>query len=144
MCSSFFAICVLCVCVICFFWVTDSSFFHEFEVKILCHLHHDQLRAVFHVSQRIRKAVSTSLSLYLCLYLDQLWFWADGWSCLYCCVQVVIARQFHFNYTTPDRSRQEMLRTITPQPTEHWPFVRWLSQTLKLCCHFLLNIYFCF
>lgn len=61
-------------------------------VKILCHLHHDQLRAVFHVSQRIRKAV-------------------------------VIARQFHFNYTTPDRSRQEMLRIMTPQPTEHWPFV---------------------
>ncbi|KAG1361964.1 putative F-box protein [Cocos nucifera] len=25
-------------------------------VKILCHLHHDQLRAVFHVSQRIRTA----------------------------------------------------------------------------------------
>ncbi|KAK6125899.1 hypothetical protein DH2020_040358 [Rehmannia glutinosa] len=25
-------------------------------VKILCHLHHDQLRAVFHVSQKIRKA----------------------------------------------------------------------------------------
>lgn len=60
-------------------------------VKILCHLHHDQLRAVFHVSQRIRKAV-------------------------------VIARQFYFNYTTPDRSRQEMLRTMTPLPTEHWPF----------------------
>ncbi|XP_059592449.1 F-box protein At4g35930 [Vitis vinifera] len=61
-------------------------------VKILCHLHHDQLRAVFHVSQRIRKAV-------------------------------LLARQFHFNYTTPDRSRQEMLRTMTPLPTEHWPFV---------------------
>ncbi|XP_038903596.1 F-box protein At4g35930 [Benincasa hispida] len=61
-------------------------------VKILCHLHHDQLRAVFHVSQRIRKAV-------------------------------LLARQFHFNYTTPDRSRQEMLRTTTPRPTEHWPFV---------------------
>ncbi|KAA8547529.1 hypothetical protein F0562_003958 [Nyssa sinensis] len=61
-------------------------------VKILCHLHHDQLRAVFHVSQRIRKAV-------------------------------LFARQFHFNYTTPDRSRQEMLRTMTPLPTEHWPFV---------------------
>ncbi|KAK4778100.1 hypothetical protein SAY87_018287 [Trapa incisa] len=60
-------------------------------VKILCHLHHDQLRAVFHVSQRVRKAV-------------------------------LIARQFHFNYTTPDRSRQEMLRMITPQPSEHWPF----------------------
>ncbi|XP_057784193.1 F-box protein At4g35930 [Salvia miltiorrhiza] len=61
-------------------------------VKILCHLHHDQLRAVFHVSQKIRKAV-------------------------------VIARQFHFNYTTPDRSRQEMLNTMTPLPTEHWPFM---------------------
>ncbi|XP_058179747.1 F-box protein At4g35930 isoform X2 [Rhododendron vialii] len=61
-------------------------------VKILCHLHHDQLRAVFHVSKRVRKAV-------------------------------VIARQFHFNYTTPDRSRQEMLRAMTPLPTEHWPFL---------------------
>ncbi|MED6193563.1 hypothetical protein PIB30_020707 [Stylosanthes scabra] len=61
-------------------------------VKILCHLHHDQLRAVFHVSQRIRKAV-------------------------------VIARQFHFNYTTPDRYRQEMISTMTPHPLEHWPFM---------------------
>ncbi|KAL6345193.1 hypothetical protein AAG906_015676 [Vitis piasezkii] len=71
---------------------TDFNYFVKFEVKILCHLHHDQLRAVFHVSQRIRKAV-------------------------------LLARQFHFNYTTPDRSRQEMLRTMTPLPTEHWPFV---------------------
>ncbi|KAI9109758.1 hypothetical protein K1719_019388 [Acacia pycnantha] len=61
-------------------------------VKILCHLHHDQLKAVFHVSQRIRKAV-------------------------------LIARQFHFNYTTPDRSRQEMLCTTTPCPSDHWPFL---------------------
>ncbi|XP_051140925.1 F-box protein At4g35930 [Andrographis paniculata] len=60
-------------------------------VKILCHLHHDQLRAVFHVSQKVRRAV-------------------------------IIARQFHFNYTTPDRSRQEMLNTMTPIPTDHWPF----------------------
>ncbi|KAF9596989.1 hypothetical protein IFM89_014703 [Coptis chinensis] len=35
---------------------------------------------------------------------------------------VIIARQFHFNYATPDRSGQEMLRTMTPLPTEHWPF----------------------
>ncbi|KAI3727473.1 hypothetical protein L6452_16088 [Arctium lappa] len=28
-------------------------------VKILCHLHHDQLRVVFHVSERVRKAIST-------------------------------------------------------------------------------------
>ncbi|KAK9062052.1 hypothetical protein SSX86_019236 [Deinandra increscens subsp. villosa] len=68
----------------------------ELLVKILCHLHHDQLRAVFHVSERVRKAVSFS---------------------------AVIARQFYFNYTTPDRSRQEMLCTSTPLPTEHWPFV---------------------
>ncbi|KAL3372749.1 hypothetical protein AABB24_005002 [Solanum stoloniferum] len=61
-------------------------------VKILCHLHHDQLKAVFHVSQKIRKAV-------------------------------IQARLFHFNYTTPDRMRQELLRTMTPAPTDHWPFV---------------------
>ncbi|GAB4847576.1 hypothetical protein Ancab_026638 [Ancistrocladus abbreviatus] len=36
---------------------------------------------------------------------------------------VMLARQFHFNYTTPDRSRQEMLRTMTPLATEHWPFI---------------------
>ncbi|KAL5557500.1 hypothetical protein UlMin_039736 [Ulmus minor] len=66
-------------------------------VKILCHLHHDQLRAVFHVCQRVRKAV-------------------------------LLARQFHFNYTTPDRSRQEMLRTMTPKATEHWPFVSFCSK----------------
>ncbi|KAJ6353338.1 hypothetical protein OIU76_002371 [Salix suchowensis] len=50
----------------------------ELLVKILCHLHHDQLRAVFHVSQRVRKSY---------------------------------------------RSRQEMLLTMTPRPTEHWPFM---------------------
>ncbi|CAN6563381.1 unnamed protein product [Malus baccata var. baccata] len=61
-------------------------------VKLLCHLHHDQLKALFHVSQRVRKAV-------------------------------VIARQFYFNYTTPDRSRQEMLNTMTPHHAEHWPFL---------------------
>nr|GMC67726.1 F-box protein At4g35930 [Ipomoea batatas]GMC76979.1 F-box protein At4g35930 [Ipomoea batatas] len=36
---------------------------------------------------------------------------------------VIQARQFHFNYTTPDRTRQEMLRIMTPLPTDHWPFV---------------------
>ncbi|KAL0739494.1 hypothetical protein Bca4012_015704 [Brassica carinata] len=61
-------------------------------VKIVCHLHHDQLKAVFHVSQRIRAAT-------------------------------VIARQYHFNYTTPDRSRQEMLSVLTPMPINRWPFV---------------------
>ncbi|KMZ69432.1 F-box protein [Zostera marina] len=67
-------------------------------VRILCHLHHDQLLPVFHVSQRIRTAVS-------------------------------IARQHHFNYTTPDRTRQEMLRTRTPHSTEHWPFLRNIDST---------------
>ncbi|EOA17076.1 hypothetical protein CARUB_v10005325mg [Capsella rubella] len=60
-------------------------------VKIVCHLHHDQLKAVFHVSQRIRKAT-------------------------------MLARQYHFNYTTPDRSRQEMLSVLTPMPINRWPF----------------------
>ncbi|XP_009611042.1 F-box protein At4g35930 [Nicotiana tabacum] len=60
-------------------------------VKILCHLQHDQLKSVFHVSHKIRKAV-------------------------------ILARQFHFNYTTPDRMRQDMLRTMTPLPVDHWPF----------------------
>ncbi|KAK8673302.1 hypothetical protein V6N13_111648 [Hibiscus sabdariffa] len=69
---------------------------YGFCMKKHCCLHHFilcKIEAVFHVSQRIRKAV-----------------------CL--------ARQFHFNYTTPDRSRQEMLSTMTPRPTEHWPFMR--------------------
>lgn len=65
----------------------------ELLVKILCYLHHDQLKAVFHVSQRIRSAV-------------------------------IIARQTYFNYTTPDRSRLEMLKIQTPLPTERWPFTR--------------------
>ncbi|XP_055806310.1 F-box protein At4g35930-like [Solanum dulcamara] len=60
-------------------------------VNILCHLQHDQLKAVFHVSQKIRKAV-------------------------------ILARQFHFNYTTPDRRRQDMLGTMTPHPTDQHPF----------------------
>ncbi|XP_049384029.1 F-box protein At4g35930-like [Solanum stenotomum] len=62
-------------------------------VNILCHLQHDQLKAVFHVSQKTRKAVT-------------------------------LARQFHFNYTTPDRRRQDMLGTMTPLPTDHCPFAR--------------------
>ncbi|KAG6495185.1 hypothetical protein ZIOFF_042977 [Zingiber officinale] len=37
-------------------------------------------------------------------------------------ILVIAARQYHFNYTTPDRSRQEMLNAKTPVPTEHWPF----------------------
>uniref|UniRef100_A0A7N0ZWL8 F-box domain-containing protein n=1 Tax=Kalanchoe fedtschenkoi TaxID=63787 RepID=A0A7N0ZWL8_KALFE len=60
-------------------------------VKVVCHLHHDQLKPVFHVSQRLREAV-------------------------------ILARQFHFNYKTPDRSRQGLLRLHTPNSTEHRPF----------------------
>ncbi|XP_060193806.1 F-box protein At4g35930-like [Lycium barbarum] len=60
-------------------------------VNILCHLQHDQLKAVFHVSQKIRKAV-------------------------------ILARQLHFNYTTPYKIRQDMSGTMTPLPTDHWPF----------------------
>lgn len=47
-------------------------------------------------------------------------------------VQVLLARQFHFNYTTPDRSRQEMLRTMTPRPTEHWPFIGWVPKSFSI------------
>lgn len=39
--------------------------------------------------------------------------------------QVKLARKWHFDYTTPDRSRQEMLRLKTPLPSEHWPFGRY-------------------
>ncbi|KAL5063645.1 hypothetical protein RYX36_025382 [Vicia faba] len=77
-------------------WQSESrleSLPTELLVKILCHLHHDQLRPVFHVSQRVRKAV-------------------------------IFARHFHFNYTTPDRSRQEMLNIMTPRPSQRWPFLR--------------------
>uniref|UniRef100_A0A7N0UGS0 F-box domain-containing protein n=1 Tax=Kalanchoe fedtschenkoi TaxID=63787 RepID=A0A7N0UGS0_KALFE len=71
-------------------------------VKVLCHLHHDQLRPAFHVSKRIREAV-------------------------------LLARQFHFNFTTPDRTRQALLNSTTPQPWEHWPFVQNKSRMLKSC-----------
>lgn len=103
---------------------TDSFFFYEFEVKLLCHLHHDQLKPVFHVSQRIRKAVSLSLSASssFCFFFYNLRI--HDLTSSYYWQQVILARQYHFNYTTPDRSRQEMLRTMTPHPTEHWPFKR--------------------
>lgn len=65
---------------------------NDLLVNIICFLHHDQLKAVFHVSQKLRKAV-------------------------------IIARQSHFNYTTPDRTRQEMLKLMTPRPIDHWPFL---------------------
>lgn len=54
-----------------------------------------------------------------------------------------MARQFHFNYTTPDRVRQEMLRTKTPLPTEHWPFVRLVWRTLgfKLYIRWFFSIF---
>ncbi|KAL6640970.1 hypothetical protein ACP70R_019151 [Stipagrostis hirtigluma subsp. patula] len=61
-------------------------------IKIMCYLHHDQLKSVFHVSKRIRVAVQQ-------------------------------AKQYHFNYTTPDRSRQELLQNKTPLPADHWPFI---------------------
>uniref|UniRef100_A0A7N0ZVI4 Uncharacterized protein n=1 Tax=Kalanchoe fedtschenkoi TaxID=63787 RepID=A0A7N0ZVI4_KALFE len=61
-------------------------------VKIVCNLHHDQLKPAFHVSQILRKAV-------------------------------ISARQFHFNFTTPDRTRQEIMCVHTPVRTEHWPLI---------------------
>ncbi|XP_010266005.1 PREDICTED: F-box protein At4g35930 [Nelumbo nucifera] len=76
-------------------WESESrleSLPMDLLVKILCHLHHDELEAVFYVSQKLRKAVD-------------------------------LAMNCHFNYTTPDRSRQEMLNMKTPLPTERWPFM---------------------
>lgn len=99
----------------------DSFLFWYIEVKILCHLHHDQLKAVFHVSQRIRRAVS--LSLPPCVWVS-IFVCGPSINVNYCWIQVCLARQFHFNYTTPDRSRQEMLSIMTPRVAEHWPFLR--------------------
>lgn len=65
-----------------------------------------------------------------------------------CLDQVLSARQQHFDYTTPDRSRQEMIRTKTPAPTEHWHFTRskelaWpLNLILCLVLH-ILNSSWC-
>jgi len=45
--------------------------FHEFQDKMICqYLCHDQLKDVFHVSKRIREAVSSPLSLSLSLVCD--------------------------------------------------------------------------
>ncbi|CAM8954709.1 unnamed protein product [Rhodiola kirilowii] len=61
-------------------------------VKIICHLHHDQLKPAFHVSQRLRTAV-------------------------------LLAMQIHFNYKTPKRSRQELMRAHAAVPAEQWSFL---------------------
>ncbi|KAH0465853.1 hypothetical protein IEQ34_005956 [Dendrobium chrysotoxum] len=45
---------------------------------------------------------------------------------------VIIARQTYFNYTTPDRSRLEMLRIQTPLPTERWPFTRGQGKGIRI------------
>ncbi|XP_059440108.1 uncharacterized protein LOC132172602 [Corylus avellana] len=55
-------------------------------VEIFCHLHHDQLSDVSHVSEKTKKAVE-------------------------------IAREHHFNYTTPRRS--DRVSTCTPPAEEH-------------------------
>ncbi|XP_059440620.1 F-box protein At4g35930-like [Corylus avellana] len=67
-------------------------------VKIICNLHHDQLRAVLHVSKTISHAV-------------------------------VLARQSHFNYITPNRSH-----AATP-PTDHLPCMGDGKGILKACPH---------
>lgn len=65
----------------------------ELLVRIVCNLHHDQLKPAFHVSRRLRQAV-------------------------------LIARQCHFDFTTPDRERQDALRITTPRVDLNWPFSR--------------------
>ncbi|KAI5073466.1 hypothetical protein GOP47_0011479 [Adiantum capillus-veneris] len=65
----------------------------ELLVRIVCNLHHDQLKPTFHVSRRLRQAV-------------------------------VVARQCHFDFTTPDRERQDALQLTTPRGDLSWPFIR--------------------
>lgn len=54
--------------------------------------------------------------------------------------QVLLARQLYFNYTTPDRSRQELLRTKTPLPKERWPFMRYVIQNAIFSFHRFLYL----
>lgn len=56
----------------------------ELLVHIVCRLHHDQLKPVFHVCRSLQQAVS-------------------------------IARQMHFNFTTPDYERQKTVSFYTPK-----------------------------
>ncbi|GBG59881.1 hypothetical protein CBR_g66688 [Chara braunii] len=63
----------------------------ELLVRILCYLHHDELKPAFFVCKRLREAT-------------------------------IAAVQIHFNYTTPDRDRQEILSFTTPNPSQRWPF----------------------
>jgi hypothetical protein len=46
------------------------------KVKIMCCLHHDELKVVFHVSKRIRKAVSIILTVafFICKVDKSLFF----------------------------------------------------------------------
>lgn len=55
-----------------FYLISDmnSGLSSGFKVKIICHLHHDQLKAVFHVSQRIRAAVSVVFCCSISLDLE--------------------------------------------------------------------------
>lgn len=56
----------------------------ELLVHIVCRLHHDQLKPVFHVCRSLQQAVN-------------------------------IARQMHFNFTTPDYERQKTIGLYTPK-----------------------------
>ncbi|KAG0598636.1 hypothetical protein M758_12G089700 [Ceratodon purpureus] len=56
----------------------------ELLVHIVCRLHHDQLKPVFHVCRSLQQAVK-------------------------------IARQMHFNFTTPDYERQKTIGLCTPK-----------------------------
>jgi hypothetical protein len=52
----------------------NCHFFIE-KIKIVCYLHHDELKAVFHVSTRIRKAVSIIFILMHPLLVQFKWFY---------------------------------------------------------------------
>lgn len=96
----------------------------------MCHLHHDQLKAVFHVCRKFREAVSLSFYCWIFLALSGyslsvVLLFAMLEMVMTCSVlyKAVDARQSHFNYTTPDRSRQEQLSRTTPCSSDRWPFL---------------------
>jgi hypothetical protein len=61
------------MCII--FVINLTAIFFILKIKIVCYLHHDQLKAVFHVSTRIRKAVSIMFILLRPLLVQFKWFY---------------------------------------------------------------------
>lgn len=156
--------------------IVDLRSCFSVQVHIVCRLHHDQLKPVFHVCRRLRQAVSStcflwnlSLPIYCLVFgiswvrVFVCWFAKDLYltlclstvlnsRTLHVCVdhirttnvltrtknvlvlvrknitwpqcfnsyhlldnsQVKIARNWHFNFTTPDHERQRTVGLFTP------------------------------